>query len=144
MQDFTPTRRPASASAPAVKFSITGEPYLFTPPKTAALALGMIKSTDEMTRLRTMFQWLGQGLAPDHEPWGEYAGHESFDVDCQACRLEARFKDPGDELDMELLSEVVQWLLTEVARRPPTRSGASAASRRATGKRSTDGAAVEE
>jgi hypothetical protein len=139
--DFTPSGRPKKVEP--IDFSLAGEPYLFTPPQNAAMAVAIVKAPDELRRMRAMFVWLGQGLNPDHEPYGDYAGHTSFVQDCQGCRLESQINDPSPEnlITIELISEIVSWLLAEVSeRRPPTSSGGSSATRSAVGRRSTVGA----
>lgn len=84
--------------------------YTFTPPKSAVMLMPLIDptegSSEEQRNLavtKATFDWLGEGLS---------------EADNQ--RIQARLKDPRDDLDVPTLAEVVQGLSEHVGGRPTT------------------------
>lgn len=97
-KEFTTAKRRNTA----IKFTLDGETYSFTPPKQAALILDVLDGADsEVEQARALYDWLGEGL-----------GEEKADA------LVARLRDPADDLDWPQLLEIAQWLQGEVTGRP--------------------------
>lgn len=107
MSDLTFTT-PARRTEPTT-FTLDGETYEFTPPKTAGMVLDFIgaNGAGEVTAVKSLFDWLGDGL-PDE----------------QMEHLTSRLRDPDDDLDIDTLSDVARSLIEAVAARPtPAPSG---------------------
>lgn len=81
--------------------------YTFTPPKSAVMMMPLINPEEgEDTGLaitKSTFDWLGDGLSEEDNQ-----------------RIQARLKDPEDDLDVDTLSEVVAGLSEKVGGRPTT------------------------
>lgn len=118
--------RPRTTQQAAIPFKIDGEDFWFQPPKNSTIALSAIKASGEGGVIaKETYVWLGQGLNPEHEPYGRYKGHESWKDGCQACRIEEKLKDPNDNLDIYVLADIVAWLMKQAGgERPPSSSGA--------------------
>ena len=82
-----------------IKFTLDGEDYLFTPPKTVPVFLAADKNPAEWARVR--LNWLSHGLPED-----------------QAQRIHDRLMDFDDALDYGTLSEVINYLMEEMSGRP--------------------------
>lgn len=92
----------------AIKFQIEGEEheYSFTAPKTAGMALSIMDSSDELIEINAMratFDWLEEGL-----------------TEGDAERIKARLRDPKDDLDIDTLGDITEWLREEVSGNPST------------------------
>jgi hypothetical protein len=109
-----------------IDFDLDGETFTFSPPKQAALMLGMVEGASEKGALATflpigsMFSWLATGLNKEHEGSRKKPGHDSYVEGCQACRIHERLTDPDDDLDLDQVTEVINWLLGEASGRPTT------------------------
>lgn len=93
-----------------IRFTIDGDPfeYAFTPPKQAGMLLSAVTfdpsdAASLVPVVRQQFDWLDEGLGIE-----------------QAAHLEARLRDPGDDLDVDTLAEIIMWLTEQVAGRPTT------------------------
>lgn len=80
-----------------IEFTLDGETFVFTPPKTAALALA--ESNTE--QLRAQLNWLSAGLSDE-----------------QSEKLHDRLMDFGDPLEAVDLVKIVGALIEEMAGRP--------------------------
>lgn len=107
---FTTARRRTDP----ITFTLDDETFDFTPPKTAAMmlpAFDLVDNPEDPTALvgtmRAQLDWLEGGLPAD-----------------QAARIEARLRDPRDDLDVTDVLEIVRKLVSKVAARPtPASSG---------------------
>ena len=86
----------------------TEDPYIyeFRAPKGVVAAMGLVEKNAKFTEAEAMqglFNWLNEGL-----------------TDEEADRIVARLKDPGDDLDISDLTDVVQALQERAAGRPST------------------------
>jgi hypothetical protein len=93
-----------------IEFTLDGEQYLFTPPKSAGMLLAMAGADNSeiaanSAMIRALFDWLGDGLPEE-----------------QSQRLMARLQDKEDDLDTDTLIQIIQGLQKEVAGRPTLRS----------------------
>lgn len=87
-----------------IPFTLDGEEYEFTPQKNSVLVMpSMSDDKDGTEELRGIFDWLGAGLPDEQEQ-----------------RLIERLKDPEDDLDLDMLSEIVSGLIEEIGGRPTT------------------------
>lgn len=86
-----------------IRFDLDGEAYTFTPPKSAGPLFALLEADDgdELAGARVQFDWLGAGLA-----------------DGQSEKLIARLKDPEDDLDVEDLRPIIEWLQEQISGRP--------------------------
>lgn len=88
-----------------IEFSIDGEDYTFTPPKTASMVMPVIEQDDadgmEIMAVKVQFDWLEQGLPED-----------------QAQRLKDRLKDPKDDFDTKDAEKILEWIMKQVNGRP--------------------------
>lgn len=93
----------AKRKAKAITFSIDGEDYSFTPPKNAEMVLPVLEATgdQDIAAIKAQLDWLGHGLAEGESE-----------------RLTARLKDPDDDFDVNNLSDILQYVLKQVAGRP--------------------------
>lgn len=109
-----------------IKFQLDGEEFVFTPPKQSALLLAMVEGAGDKGTLAnfvpigSMFSWLAAGLDKTHEGSRKKPGHDNYVEGCQACRIHERLVDLDDDLDIEQVTEVINWLLAEVTGRPTT------------------------
>lgn len=109
-----------------IDFTLDGETYTFSPPKQATLMLGMIEGAGEKGAMATflpvgsMFSWLAVGLNKEHEGTRKKPGHDNYVEGCQACRIHERLIDTDDELDIDQVTEIINWLIGETAGRPTT------------------------
>lgn len=94
----------ASRRTQPIRFTLDDVEYEFTPPKMASLVLGIVTG-DDIGSVRAMLDWLDSGLPKD-----------------QSQLLEARLRDPKDDLDFDTLSEVIQGLMAKAAGGPTTAS----------------------
>lgn len=106
MQQF----KVAARRTEPIPFTIEGDDhvYQFVPPKRAAMvldAVGVNASDDDAVAnvIRQQFDWLGDGLGEE-----------------QAARIETRLRDPNDDLDVDVLQELLKWLLEQASGRPTT------------------------
>lgn len=81
--------------------------YTFIPPKNAVMLMPVLDaqdgSNDGLEMTKSTFNWLGTGLSMEDRE-----------------RVIGRLRDPGDDLDVDTLSEVVEKLSERVAGRPTT------------------------
>jgi hypothetical protein len=83
--------------------------YTFNPPKNAVMLMPILEvdasgsGNTGVDMTKATFDWLGQGLSTEDRE-----------------RVIARLRDPGDDLDVDGLSDVVQGLSAKVAGRPTT------------------------
>lgn len=89
-----------------IEFTLDGETFTFTPPKTAGMVLAVIDG--EEGEAKALFDWLDDGLPED-----------------QSARLEARLRDPADDFDIEDLMEIVKSLAARASGRPTKPSSVS-------------------
>lgn len=113
-------------------FSINGEEFSLRPQPTAGPLSAIFKSrtnraSDVHNMNRTMLVWLGRGLNPEHEAYGDIKGHENAAEDpvkdCQGCRIEVMLAE--GLISYELITEIASDMLKEVGNRPPTKSTTS-------------------
>lgn len=98
-----------------ISFTIDGEEFTFTPPKTAKVLLEYAETGNE---LGPLLDWLDEGLSKE-----------------QAKRIEERLLDSEDDFDSDQLGEIVSALFEQVSGRPTKRSSGSRAGRSRTGRR---------
>lgn len=115
-----------SSHVAPIPFDIDGESFVFRPHKLSSLATQMVhinpkdSKADEQQAF-VLYTWFGQGLDPDHEPRGKkHPGHTEFVEGCQACRIEEKLQDPADDLDMDVLREIIDYVMEEIGKVPPT------------------------
>lgn len=81
--------------------------YVFNAPKSAVMMMPVFDSTDdgvsELDITKSTFDWLGEGLSEEDSK-----------------RIKDRLRDPGDDLDIDTLSDVVKQLSEKVSARPST------------------------
>lgn len=117
-------KKTASTYAP-IEFELAGDVYHFTGGTASDFLLGLV-SADKgafvmVDRTRESLNWLGAGLGPDHDD--HTAGNEV--EGCEACRLQKRLMDKKDEeVTLEVVMEVVNWLVGEISARPTGPSSA--------------------
>jgi hypothetical protein len=117
-----------SNHVPPIPFDIDGEAFIFRPHKLASLATQIVhidpkdpQAGDKQAFI--LFTWFGQGLDPDHEPRGKkHPGHVEQVEGCQACRIEEKLQDPADDLDMDVLRQIIDYVMEEVGKLPPSSS----------------------
>lgn len=99
--EFTTAKRKAKP----ITFTLDGDEYTFTPPKTAEMVLPIMETQgdQDVAALKAQFDWLGNGLPDD-----------------QHQRLVSRLKDPEDDLDFDQIENVLGWVTKQVAGRPTT------------------------
>jgi hypothetical protein len=96
----------AARRTEAITFTLDGVEFHFTPPKVAGFVLPVVDD-DEIGTFRGMMEWLGNGLPDDQE-----------------ALLEARLRDPDDDLDVPDLTDIFMALVGRVGARPtPASSG---------------------
>lgn len=108
-----------------VDFELDGKHYSFKPPKTTTQIVGMMQVRGrgfdaDLQRANQMLIWLSNGLNREHESRKGKAGHEEHVEGCQSCDIAARLVDPDDALELEMVMEVIAWLMEEVSGRPTT------------------------
>lgn len=108
-----------------IDFELDGKHYTFKPPKTTTQIVGMMQVKGrgfeaDLARAGQMLVWLSHGLNRDHEARKGTAGHEEYVEGCQSCDVSARLADPDDELELEMVMEVIAYLMEEVSGRPTT------------------------
>lgn len=86
-----------------IKFSLDGEDFEFTPPKSAGIFLEMVDGGTVISLTKETFDWLGEGLGEE-----------------KTARLVARLKDPKDNFDTPNLEVILEWLQKQVAGNPTT------------------------
>lgn len=91
-----------------IKFTIGDDDheFTFTAPKNALVAMPLVdaeEGMEEVAAMRGTFDWLEAGLGPEDSE-----------------RIKARLRDPKDDLDVDLLGEIVEWLREESAGNPTT------------------------
>lgn len=96
----------ASKNRSPIEFALDGDTYHFTGTKIASIVLPAIDG-DELQVFKAMMEWIGTGLPEDEE-----------------ARLEARLRDPDDDLDVTDLVDVFKGLVAAVAGRPTPASSA--------------------
>lgn len=104
-----------------IHFVLDGEEFDFTPQKQAGIALAVVDG-DQTEMMRSMFDWLSDGLPED-----------------QSQRIIDRLKDPEDDLDIDQLGDLISGLQDEIAGRPTTSRAGSSGSRTTNGRSSTGG-----
>lgn len=84
------------------EFELDGEKFRFTPNKTASFMLPILEEDDsskmEMIATKGQFDWLHNGLTK-----------------AQSKKIIDRLKDPKDDLDVDLLLDIIDWLQDEVS-----------------------------
>lgn len=108
-----------------VDFELDGKHYTFSPPKTTTQIVGMMQVKGrgfdaDLQRANQMLVWLSNGLNRDHETRKGKPGHEDYVEDCQSCDVSARLTDPDDNLELDMVMEVIAWLMEQVSGRPTT------------------------
>lgn len=108
-----------------IDFELDGKHYSFQPPKTTTQIVGMMQVKGrgfdaDLQRAGQMLVWLSHGLNREHETRKGVAGHEEYVENCQSCDISARLADPDDELELEMVMEVITFLMEEVSGRPTT------------------------
>ena len=100
----------AKRRAQPITFDLEGDDhvYTFTPPKQAGTAMPLIKSDMDiksdafgLAAARSTFKWLDDGLSDEDRE-----------------HIEARLRDPKDDLDFDTLGEVVEALMERVTGKP--------------------------
>jgi hypothetical protein len=89
-----------------ITFQVEGEDYeySFTPPKTAEMVLPMMEAGENgLMATKAAFEWLDTGLSEDDQK-----------------HLEARLRDPKDDMDVSALEDIVVGLVEAVGARPTT------------------------
>lgn len=89
--------------ADPIKFTLDGEEFEFTPPKSASIFLEMVDGGTVISLTKETFDWLGEGL-----------GEEKTD------RLVSRLKDKEDDFDVPNLEAILGYLQKKAAGRPTT------------------------
>jgi hypothetical protein len=86
-----------------IKFKVSGNDhvYTFNPPKTATMILDIYE--DENQGLKAMMDWLGEGLSDEDE-----------------AHLEARLRDPEDDVDFPDLRDMIKSFIEKSATGRPT------------------------
>lgn len=88
-----------------IEFSIDGDDYVFTPPKTASMMLPVIEQddTDDMglMALKVQYDWIEAGLPEE-----------------QAERIKSRLKNPKDDFDSSDLENISKWIMKQINGRP--------------------------
>lgn len=74
----------------------------------------------DLQRANQMLIWMSHGLNREHETRKGVAGHEDYVEGCQSCDVAARMTDPDDSLELEMVMEVIAWLMEQVSGRPTT------------------------
>lgn len=108
-----------------IDFELDGKHYSFKPPKTTTQIVGMMQVKGrgfeaDLARAGQMLVWLSYGLDRDHETRKGVEGHEEYVEGCQSCDISARLGDPDDALELEMVMEVIAWLMEQVSGRPTT------------------------
>jgi hypothetical protein len=90
-----------------VTFDLEGDKhvYSFTPPKQARVFMPLLAAGDDgdIASSKAVFEWLDDGLSEEDRE-----------------HLEARLRDPEDDLDFDTLGEIVKGLMEKVSGRPTT------------------------
>lgn len=94
MGDYTTSQRDRGSTT----FTLDGEAYTFTFPKTAGLLLDMAASDNGLDRFGAMVDWLDHGLPAE-----------------QSQKLLGRLRDPEDALDTEVLGQIIRDLMEEAS-----------------------------
>lgn len=103
-----------------LEFELAGDIYLFTTSKPSEFVLALLSTPTganaELFQTKHALNWLSDGLNSQHDA----DNHEAKpDSNCQVCRLQGRLLDKNDkEVDLEIVMEVVNWLIGEVSGRP--------------------------
>jgi hypothetical protein len=91
-----------------IPFALEGSDhvYSFKPPKQAGVFMPLLlgdahDGDDDLDSTRATFKWLDKGLSKD-----------------DMGRIEARLRDPEDDLDFDSLAEVVKALMERASARP--------------------------
>lgn len=107
--------RTAKQRKEPIKFTIDEDEFTFTPHKTAGMVLDIL---DDESELKAAFDWLDEGLPED-----------------QSALLEKRLRDPEDDLDVDMVAEIIKFLISRVSGRPTKPSSGSRRQRKHTGRR---------
>lgn len=106
MQQF----KVATRRSEPVRFRVDGDDheYVFVAPKQATLLLSAVAfdptdAAGALPMVKGMFDWLDAGLGVE-----------------QAARIEARLRNPDDDLDVDTLTEIIKWLTEQTSGRPTT------------------------
>lgn len=88
-----------------ITFDLGGDKhvYTFAPPKQASMVLKVLDSESDIGAAKAAFQWLDEGLSEEDQQ-----------------HLEARLRDPEDDLDFDVLEDIVTGLVEKVSGRPTT------------------------
>lgn len=108
-----------------IDFELDGKHYTFKPPKTTTQIVQMmgVKGTGfeaDLQRANSMLVWLSNGLSREHETRKGVPGHNEYVEGCQSCDVSSRLQDPDDSLELDVVMEVVAWLMEQVSGRPTT------------------------
>jgi hypothetical protein len=118
------TSKPAETQK-VIDFELDGKHYTFNPPKTTTQIVQMMSVKGkgfeaDLQRANSMLVWLSNGLNREHETRKGVPGHDEYVEGCQSCDVAARLADPDDGLELDLVMEVVAWLMEEISGRPTT------------------------
>jgi hypothetical protein len=88
-----------------ITFDLEGSDHVYTfdAPKQAFLVLPMIGAEDDLNAAKAAFEWLDKGLSEEDR-----------------AHLEARFRDPEDDLDVDVLEDVIEKLVERAGGGRPT------------------------
>lgn len=100
--EFKTAKRRAADKPKPITFTLDGEEYTFTPPKSSTVAL-MALGDNPSDQLRALFDWIGNKMPEDQQE-----------------RLLARFRDEDDDLEISFFTEKVFPQLVEEAYGRPT------------------------
>ena len=121
VKSFSTEERPSEERREAVQFTVDGQTLTAHRPKSYALVeLSTAADGDTITQVRAIVDFM----------------NETLDEKSRAY-IQKRLRDPDDVFDLEDLVPISQFLTERFARRPTTRSKASAARPRKTGSAST-------
>lgn len=108
-----------------ISFELDGHTYHFTPVKQSTQLIKLVtvksKGTEgDLERVGAMFDWLAAGLDRDYYKAYQKDPEAEPADDSQWKHLIGRLEDPDDNLELETVTEVITWLMGEVAGRPTT------------------------
>ncbi len=123
------SRKSFTSKAPekrdAIEFELQGEVFWFEPVKQSTQLIRLMtirghSNEADLDRAGTMLDWLAAGLDREFYKKWQKDPNAVPEADSQWAKLLDMLGDPDNDLELDAVTDAIQWLMGEVAGRPTT------------------------